>query len=64
MSPFGGTTQTFGPLSFKQEAMAAGGAAATAVSNAMTSSVPKGPTVHLAANVSVGVMFLSNLSVK
>ena len=64
VSPFGGTTQTFGPLSFKQEAMVAGGAAATAVSNAMTASVPKGPTVHLAANVSVGVMFLSNLSVK
>jgi intracellular multiplication protein IcmE len=64
VSPFGGTTQTFGPLSFKQEAMVAGGAAATAVSNAMTASTPKGPTVHLAANVSVGVMFLSNLSVK
>jgi intracellular multiplication protein IcmE len=30
----------------------------------MTASTPKGPTVHLAANVSVGVMFLSNLSVK
>ena len=25
VSPFGGTTQTFGPLSFKQEAMVAGG---------------------------------------
>ena len=36
VSPFGGTTQTFGPLSFKQEAMVAGGAAATAVSTAMT----------------------------
>jgi len=64
VSPFGGTTQTFGPLSFKQQAMVAAGAAATAVSKAMTASVPKGPTVHLAANVSVGVMFLSNLSVK
>jgi len=64
VSPFGGTTQTFGPLSFKQQAMMAGGAAAAAVSNAMTASVPKGPTVHLAANVSVGVMFLSNLTVK
>ena len=64
VSPFGGTTQTFGPLTFKQEAMVAGGAAATTVSNAITASVPKGPTVHLAANVSVGVMFLSNLSVK
>jgi intracellular multiplication protein IcmE len=64
VSPFGGTTQTFGPLTFKQEGLAAGGAAATALSNAMSSSVPKGPTVHLAANVSVGVMFLSNLSVR
>ena len=30
----------------------------------MTSAIPKGPTVHLAANVSVGVMFLSNLTVE
>ncbi len=64
VSPFGGTTQTFGPLTMKQEAMVAGGAAAQAVGNAMTSSIPKGPTVHLAANVSVAVMFLSNVSVK
>jgi intracellular multiplication protein IcmE len=64
VSPFGGTTQTFGPLTFKQEALVAGGAAATAVSTALSAETPKGPTVHLAANVSVGVMFLSNLSVK
>jgi intracellular multiplication protein IcmE len=64
VSPFGGTTQTFGPLNFKQEAMVAGGSAASAVAGAITSSIPKGPTVHLAANVSVGVMFLSNLSIK
>ena len=64
VSPFGGTTQTFGPLTFKQEALVAGGAAATAVSTALNAETPKGPTVHLAANVSVGVMFLSNLSVK
>ena len=64
VSPFGGTTQTFGPLSVKQEALVAGGAAAQAVGNAMTASIPKGPTVHLAANVSVGVMFLSNVSIK
>jgi intracellular multiplication protein IcmE len=64
VSPFGGTTQTFGPLTFKQEAMVAGGAAAQAVGNAMTASIPKGPIVHLAANVSVGVMFLSNVSIK
>ena len=64
VNPFGGTTQTFGPLSVKQEAMVAGGAAAQAVGNAMTASIPKGPTVHVAANVSVGVMFLSNVSIK
>jgi len=64
VSPFGGTTQTFGPLSVKQEALVAGGAAAQAIGNAMTASIPKGPTVHLAANVSVGVMFLSNVSIK
>jgi len=64
VSPFGGTTQTFGPLTVKQEALVAGGAAAQAVGNAMTASIPKGPTVHLAANVSVGVMFLSNVSIE
>jgi intracellular multiplication protein IcmE len=64
VSPFGGTTQTFGPLTVKQEALIAGGAAAQAVGNAMTASIPKGPTVHLAANVSVEVMFLSNVSIK
>jgi intracellular multiplication protein IcmE len=64
LSPFGGTTQTFGPLTVKQEAMVAGGAAAQAVGNAMTSSIPKGPTVHLAANASVAVMFLSNVAIK
>ena len=62
-SPWG-TTQSFGPLTVQQQALVAGGAAASAVSNAMTSSIPKGPTVHLAANVSVGVMFLSNLTAK
>jgi len=64
VSPFGGTTSTIGPLTFKQEALVAGGAAASAVSTALSAETPKGPTVHLAANVSVGVMFLSNLSVK
>jgi intracellular multiplication protein IcmE len=64
VSPFGGTTSTIGPLTFKQEALVAAGASATAVSTALNAETPKGPTVHLAANVSVGVMFLSNLSVK
>jgi intracellular multiplication protein IcmE len=64
VSPFGGTTSTIGPLTFKQEALVAAGASATAVSSALSAETPKGPTVHLAANVSVGVMFLSNLTVK
>ena len=67
VSPFGGTNakKRFGkPLTVKQEALVAGGAAAQAVGNAMTASIPKGPTVHLAANVSVAVMFLSNVSIK
>jgi intracellular multiplication protein IcmE len=64
VSPFGSTTSTIGPLTFKQEALVAAGASATAVSTALNAETPKGPTVHLAANVSVGVMFLSNLSVK
>ena len=64
VSPFGGTTSTIGPLTFKQEALVAAGASATAVSTALSAETPKGPTVHLAANVSVGVMFLSNLTVK
>jgi intracellular multiplication protein IcmE len=64
VSPFGGTTSTIGPLTFKQEALVAGGAAAAAVSTALNAETPKGPTVHLAANVSVGVVFLSNLTAK
>jgi intracellular multiplication protein IcmE len=64
VSPFGGTTSTIGPLTFKQEALVAAGASATAVSSALSAETPKGPTVHLAANVSVGVMFLSNLTAK
>jgi intracellular multiplication protein IcmE len=64
VSPFGGTTSTIGPLTFKQEALVAGGAAASAVSTALNAETPKGPTVHLAANVSVGVVFLSNLTAK
>jgi intracellular multiplication protein IcmE len=64
VSPFGGTSQTFGNLNFGQQAMVAGGAAASAVSSALSAQTPKGPTVHLAANVSVGVMFLSTLTAK
>lgn len=60
-SPYGGTTQSFGPLKLQQEAEIAAGSAAQAVGQALNSSVPKGPTVKLAANAGVGVMFLSNV---
>ena len=64
VSPFGGTVSTFGPLKFKDEAMIAGGAAGQAIGSALTAATPKGPTINLAANVGVGVMFLSNVSVR
>jgi intracellular multiplication protein IcmE len=62
VSPFGGTTTTYGSLNFKQQAAVAAGAAAQAVGSALQSSTPKGPTINLASNVGVGVVFLSNVT--
>ena len=62
VSPFGGTTTSYGALNFKQQAAVGAGAAAQAVGNALQSSTPKGPTINLASNVGVGVMFLSNVT--
>jgi intracellular multiplication protein IcmE len=61
---FGGTTQSFGPLNIKQEAEIAAGSGAQAVGNVLASSIPKGPTIRLAANAGVGVMFLTNVEEK
>jgi len=61
-SPFGGVTQTYGNLNFKQQAEIAGGAAAAQVGQTLVQDMPKGPTVKLAANAVVGVMFLSDVT--
>jgi intracellular multiplication protein IcmE len=61
-SPFGGATQAYGPLNFKQQAEIAGGAAAAQVGQTLVQDMPKGPTVKLAANAVVGVMFLSDVT--
>lgn len=61
LSPFGGAITSYGPLNFKQQAGIAAGAAAAQVGQTLQQETPKGPTVNLAANVSVGVIFLSNV---
>jgi intracellular multiplication protein IcmE len=61
---FGGTMQSFGPLKIKQEAEIAAGSAAQTVGQELNMSIPKGPTVRLAANAGVGVMFLTNVEAK
>jgi intracellular multiplication protein IcmE len=62
ISPFGGAITTYNPLNFKQQAMLAGGVAAGRIGQTIQQAVPKGPTIHLAANVSVGVMFLADVA--
>ena len=51
-------------MTVAQQGWIAGGAAAQAVGSALSSATPKGPTAHLDANVSVGVMFLENVVLK
>lgn len=60
-TPYGGTVQSFGPLKLKQEAEIAAGAAAQQVGTTLQQDTPRGPTVKLESNVSVGVMFLSDV---
>jgi intracellular multiplication protein IcmE len=62
-SAFGQTTQSFGPMKFKQEAEIGVGAAAQAVGNALSQSIPTGPTIKLAVNAGVGVIFLEPVSI-
>jgi intracellular multiplication protein IcmE len=63
-TPYGSTVQSFGPLQFKQQAEIAAGTSAQTIGAALNSQIPKGPTVHLEANVGVGVMFLTNVATK
>jgi len=62
LSPLGGATTTT-LLTLNQQLGVAAGAAAQQVGSTLTQEAPKGPTISLAANVAVGVMFLSNVIV-
>jgi intracellular multiplication protein IcmE len=61
VSPFGGTSTSFGHLNFNQQLGVGAGAAAGNVGSTLEKSIPKGPTIALGANVAVGVMFLSDV---
>jgi len=61
ITPFGQTITYFDRLDLDQQLAVAGGAAAREVGAELKRATPKGPTIHLAANVNVGVMFLSNV---
>jgi intracellular multiplication protein IcmE len=61
LSPFGGATTTSN-LNINQQLGVAAGAAAAQIGATLRDAAPKGPTITLAANVSVGVMFLSNVT--
>ena len=63
LSPYGTALTSYGPLNLKQQAGIAAGAAAAQVGQTLQQETPKGPTVNLAANVGVGVIFLSNVVV-
>jgi intracellular multiplication protein IcmE len=59
ISPFGG--QSFiTRLNPTEQAAVAAGAAANRIGRELDCSAPRGPTIHLAANAAVGVMFLTN----
>jgi intracellular multiplication protein IcmE len=61
LSPFGGAAYST-HLNLNQQLGVAAGAAAGQVGAVLNQAAPKGPTVSLEANVSVGVMFLSNVT--
>lgn len=60
LSPFGGAS-TATNLNFPKQLGVAAGVAAGQVGNELDRAAPTGPTVTLAANVGVGVMFLSDV---
>jgi intracellular multiplication protein IcmE len=61
LSPFGGASYAT-QLNLKQQTGVAAGVAAAQVGATLNAAAPKGPTVSLDANVAVGVMFLSNVT--
>jgi intracellular multiplication protein IcmE len=60
LSPLGGAT-TSTHLNIGQQLGIGAGTAAQQIGSALNQEAPKGPTINLAANVNLGVMFLSNL---
>jgi intracellular multiplication protein IcmE len=60
LSPLGGAT-TSTNLNFRQQLGVAAGTAAAQIGSVLNQAAPKGPTVSLEANVSIGVMFLQNV---
>jgi intracellular multiplication protein IcmE len=63
LSPLGGASFAT-TLKLPQQLGVAAGVAAGQVANTINEAAPKGPTVSLEANVSVGVMFLSNVTLR
>lgn len=61
LSPLGGAT-TSTNLNLNQQLGIAAGVAASNVGSSLNAAAPKGPTVTLDAGVTVGVMFLSNVT--
>ncbi|UZO94723.1 DotG/IcmE/VirB10 family type IV secretion system protein [Roseomonas mucosa] len=62
LSPFGGASYST-HLNIDQQLGVAAGVAGARVGAALNQAAPRGPTVNLAANAGVGVMFLTNVSV-
>lgn len=61
VSPFGGAAYST-RLNLDQQVGVAAGVAGARVGAALNQAAPRGPTIHLAANAGVGVMFLSNVA--
>ena len=61
LSPLGGTSYTT-QLNFPQQVGVGAGAAAAQIGNTLNREAPTGPTIHLDANVNVGVMFLADVN--
>jgi intracellular multiplication protein IcmE len=61
LSPFGGTSYTT-QLNFPQQIGVGAGVAAAQIGNTLNRQAPTGATVHLDANVNVGVMFLADVN--
>ncbi len=61
LSPLGGTSFAT-QLNFPQQLGVGAGVAAGQVASTLQQQAPRGPTIHLAANANVGVMFLSDMT--